>query len=153
MTDAIEAISEQTNLLALNASIEAARAGEAGKGFAVVADETRKLSEVSQVVEHQGDLVGMTSQQYSEISDALRVLIDNIEALNQEIETVNGMREGILNAVLDISASTEETSAATEEVSASSEEQLAGITEINEQMQGLSQVTHELNEAIHRFRI
>ena len=182
ITNSITDISEQTNLLALNASIEASRAGEAGRGFAVVAEEIRKLAvqsanavseiksiideinrysqlsvetmdDVKIVIKSQNEMVDVTKTQFDSIAEAIQSLSHVVEKLTGESNTMNVMRSDILEAVLNISASTEETSAATEEVSASSEEQLAGMTEINEQTTELNQVAHKLDAVIRQFKI
>ncbi|MBS7525869.1 methyl-accepting chemotaxis protein [Fusibacter paucivorans] len=182
ITNSITDISEQTNLLALNASIEASRAGEAGRGFAVVAEEIRKLAvqsasavseikaiideinrysqlsvetmdDVKEVIKSQNEMVDVTKVQFDSIAEAIQSLSQVVEKLTGESNEMNTMRADILEAVLNISASTEETSAATEEVSASSEEQLAGMTEINEQTSELNTVAHKLNQIIKQFKI
>ncbi|MDK2867641.1 MAG: hypothetical protein PWP38_1956 [Clostridiales bacterium] len=182
ITNSITDISEQTNLLALNASIEASRAGEAGRGFAVVAEEIRKLAvqsasavseiksiideinrysqlsvetmdDVKGVIKSQNEMVDITKVQFDSIAEAIQSLSQVVEKLTGESNEMNTMRADILEAVLNISASTEETSAATEEVSASSEEQLAGMTEINEQTAQLNTVAHKLNQIIKQFKI
>jgi methyl-accepting chemotaxis protein len=182
ITNSITDISEQTNLLALNASIEASRAGEAGRGFAVVAEEIRKLAvqsasavseikaiideinrysqlsvetmnDVKEVIKSQNQMVDVTKVQFDSIAEAIQGLSKVVDKLTGESNEMNVMRTDILEAVLNISASTEETSAATEEVSASSEEQLAGMTEINEQTTQLNTVAHKLNQIIKQFKI
>ncbi|MES0489810.1 MAG: methyl-accepting chemotaxis protein [Leptospirales bacterium] len=107
-------ISYQTNLLALNAAIEAARAGEAGKGFAVVASEVRKLAERSQTA---ADEIIKLSGTSVEEAEATGKLIGNV------IPKIN------------------KTSSLVQEVSAASKQQEAGVLQINQTIDQLSQVT------------
>lgn len=182
ITSAITGISEQTNLLALNASIEAARAGEAGRGFAVVAEEIRKLaeqsasqvgeiksiiteinshsqmsvttmSELKLVTEQQNNSVESTKEQFNEIAKGIHELHDILDTIQNEMSNMMQMKDGIVDAMTGISASTEETSASTEEVSAATEEQLAGMTEINEQTAKLDALSRELEGIISRFKL
>lgn len=176
----ITSITDQTNLLALNAAIEAARAGEAGTGFAVVADEVRKLAEESkasagQISEmlHNFELVTARVVENTKIStkkaetstEAVLKVEHSLQKIKDAIKEVN-------KDIHEVSAVTEEMSAGTEEVLASmehvaqvsknnvkqtqqavfaSEEQRELMRRMNESAQQLTELSHQLESAVHRF--
>lgn len=141
LSDAILSISNQTNLLALNASIEAARAGEAGRGFAVVAEEIGTLAgstndaaneiqkmstDVVEAIEGLNDLademlnllsteISADYQKFGSVSDSFTEKADEIKAsmeqLQQKTEQYAKSLEGIKDAMLTVSASSQESNA------------------------------------------
>jgi methyl-accepting chemotaxis protein len=112
----IDDIAYQTNLLALNAAIEAARAGEHGKGFAVVAAEVRKLAERSQVAAQE---IGQLAANSVGLAERAGKLLD------------------------EIVPSTKKSADLVQEITAASEEQSAGVSQINNAMAQLSQITQQ----------
>lgn len=110
----IEEIAYQTNLLALNAAIEAARAGEHGRGFAVVATEVRKLAERSQAAAKEIGALAGTSVKIAERSGGL--LAELVPAIRRTADLV-------------------------QEVAAASREQSIGVTQINQALAQVDQVT------------
>ncbi|WP_066627954.1 methyl-accepting chemotaxis protein [Labilibacter marinus] len=110
----ISEISQQTNILALNAAVEASRAGEAGRGFAVVANEVRVLADRS-------------SEAAKEISD---LVLESVEKSDISTEQLNNVLPEI-----------DKTASLVQEIAAASTEQNNGVSQVNEALQQLNNVT------------
>jgi len=112
----IDDIAYQTNLLALNAAIEAARAGEHGKGFAVVAAEVRKLAERSQVAAQE--IGSVASESVTLAERAGKLLEEMVPSIGKTADLV-------------------------QEITSASQEQSTGVSQINDAMNQLSQLTQQ----------
>ncbi|HSR36093.1 MAG TPA: methyl-accepting chemotaxis protein, partial [Desulfurivibrionaceae bacterium] len=119
----IDEIAFQTNLLALNAAVEAARAGEAGAGFAVVADEVRNLAmRAAEAAKNTADLIEGTVKK---VQEGETLVAQTNEDFSQVAE--KSVKVGALVA----------------EIAAASKEQSHGITQVNQAVLEIDNVTQQ----------
>lgn len=175
-------ISSETGLLALNASIEAARAGEAGRGFAVVAGEISKLSvqtetatqEISglvtniyeqmditaqamhdtvSVIDKQAGLVNNTSAAFLEIIQATENVKKCVNAIAENANEMNTLKDTSLNSIDDILEVSEASSANAEEVMAITMEELDNTQKLFQRSEELKDNVSKLKEALAQFTV
>jgi methyl-accepting chemotaxis protein len=110
----ISEISGKTDLLSINAAIEASRAGDSGRGFAVVAQEIRKLADKTKLASAEIESLAHDGQEISKnAGEKLAKLLPEIIKSAQLVENIVHM----------------------------SREQQAGVENINQSIQQLSQIT------------
>ena len=119
----IDSIAFQTNILALNAAVEAARAGEQGRGFAVVAAEVRALA-----------------QRTTGAAKEIKQLIDESA---EKVQAGNRLTEAAQQTMRDALESVRQVGTMISEISSGAREQLSGISQINEAMAQMDNITQQ----------
>jgi aerotaxis receptor len=119
----IESIAFQTNILALNAAVEAARAGEQGRGFAVVASEVRGLAQRS-------------ANAAKEIRDLIGASVDEVARGARQMHEASSIVDDVASEVRKVTDLVSEIRAATQE-------QSQGISQVNEAVVQLDNVTQQ----------
>ena len=119
----IDGIAFQTNILALNAAVEAARAGEQGRGFAVVASEVRSLAQRSATAAKE--IKTLISASVDKVEGGARLVADAGQTMSEIVASVQ--------RVTDIVG----------EISHSSQEQSEGISQVNQAIAKLDQMTQQ----------
>jgi len=144
VVELIQDIAGQINLLALNASIESARAGEAGKGFAVVASEVKNLA-------------GQTAKATEEIAGKIAAvqagsaeIISRIKSINETMNTISEISNGIGAAVEEQSAATQEISGNMQKTSQSADEVKNNIVSIKSSLDDTASSASAVSEMTDR---
>jgi len=119
----IDDIAFQTNILALNAAVEAARAGESGKGFAVVAVEVRNLAQ-------------RAANAAGEIKRLIDDSVERISGGSRQVEHAGQTMQEIVDSIRNVSA-------IINEITTASEDQTAGISQVNQAIRQMDDVTQQ----------
>jgi methyl-accepting chemotaxis protein len=119
----IDEIAFQTKILALNAAVEAARAGDQGRGFAVVATEVRNLAERS-------------LEAAKEIKDLIEDSLGKVKSGSEQVNNAGQTMKEIVDSVNQVSS-------INDEITVASDEQSAGITQVNQAISHMDQLTQQ----------
>jgi methyl-accepting chemotaxis protein len=137
LTTTVGELAEQSNILALNAAIEASRAGEHGRGFAVVAAEVRTLAEQSKKATKQ--VTNLLGEILRQTNKAVMITEEGTKSADKAVHAVNEAGE----MFSDIATRVADAAQAAMQVAASASQQSLGVTQIQQAMRDINQVTSQ----------
>ena len=150
----IDGIAFQTNILALNAAVEAARAGEQGRGFAVVASEVRSLAqrsanaarEIKSLIAASGERVDSGARLVNEAGDAMSEIVSAIQRVTDMMSDISASASEQSDGISQVNQAVVHLDQMTQQNAALVEQSAAAAASMRDQAQKLS-------EAVNVFRM
>jgi methyl-accepting chemotaxis protein WspA len=142
----INKVSDQTALLSLNAAIEAEKAGELGKGFSVVAREISRLADQTAVATQ--DIEAVVKEMQSAVSSGVMEMDKFSEEVRRRVEEVNSIATALGRMIEKVQALGPEFETVKQGMNA----QTQAAQQINEAMKQLAETANLSKSTLAEFQ-